>query len=251
MLVATFMDTGTPGSPADYTASIDWGNGTTTAATSITSQGTANGVVFSIFGSLAGTDTYATFGTYPVTVTVTKTASGATAIALGQAVIADAALTAVPTPALTVHTGTALPAATVVGTFTDTNLKGSASDFTATIDWGDGPVESTGIVVATATPGEYAVEGGHTYDKYGQYNTIIVVKDVGGAEVTLAAALPALPPYGSAQITVSDPPITGSTPEPSPTPSFTSTEGQNSGTVLLRRLPTLTRSRRRGTSPRF
>ena len=60
---------------------------------------------------------------YPVTVTITKTASGATAIASGQAVIAA-------TPRLTPGTATALsaqhrrarsPAGSVVGTFTDAN----------------------------------------------------------------------------------------------------------------------------------
>ncbi len=87
VLVATFMDTVAPGPPADYTASIVWGDGSAaTAATQITSQGTPNGVVFSVFGN----HTYAEQGTYRVTVTITKTASGATAIASGQAVIADA-----------------------------------------------------------------------------------------------------------------------------------------------------------------
>ncbi len=84
VLVATFMDAGTAGSPAAYTASINWGNGTTTAATRITAQGTASGEVFSVFGSTV----YPTKGVYPITVAITKTASGATAIASGQAVIA-------------------------------------------------------------------------------------------------------------------------------------------------------------------
>ena len=117
VLVATFMDTGTPGPPSAYTASIDWGNGTTTAATSITSQGTPNGVVFSVFG----TNTYASIGTYPLTVTITKTASGATGIASGQAFISATAGTITPgtATALSANTGVALAAGSVIGTFTD------------------------------------------------------------------------------------------------------------------------------------
>ena len=85
VLVATFMDTGTPGSPSDYTASINWGDGSTaTADTRITSQGTPNGVVFSVYGN----HTYAMAGSFTVVTTITKTASGSTAIAASSATIA-------------------------------------------------------------------------------------------------------------------------------------------------------------------
>ena len=68
VLVATFMDAGTIGSPSAYTASIAWGDGSTSAATRITASGTANGTVFSVFGN----HTYANNGTFPVVVTITK-----------------------------------------------------------------------------------------------------------------------------------------------------------------------------------
>ena len=69
VLVATFTDSGTIRPVTDYTASIDWGDGTAaTTATRITSQGTPNGTVFSVFGN----HTYAAQGNFPIVVTITK-----------------------------------------------------------------------------------------------------------------------------------------------------------------------------------
>ncbi len=218
VLVGTFMDTGTPGVPTDYAATIDWGDGTTSAATQITSQGTPNGVVFSVFGN----HTYAEEGTYPVNVTITKTASGATAIASGQAVIGDAALTGTPpTPAtLTASTGVALPAASIIGSFTDANTAAPAGDFTATIDWGDGAANSIGTVVAGTTAGSFNVEATHKYAKPGTYTPSIVVHDDGGSTVTLATP-------NTASIAVTDAAVTGST------KNFTAVEGINTGMFVL------------------
>ena len=58
------------------------------------------------------------------------------------------------------------------------------SDFTATIDWGDGSPNSTGTI-AGAMGGPYSVEGGHTYAAFGTYTITTVVTDVGGSVVTL------------------------------------------------------------------
>jgi hypothetical protein len=55
---------------------------------------------------------------------------------------------------------TALPAATEVASFTDTNLTDAANGFTATIYWGD--VTSSARVVAGSN-GNFVVSGGHTY----------------------------------------------------------------------------------------
>ncbi len=115
-LLATFTDS-TPGVPGDYTASIDWGDGSSVGTGIITSQGTGNGTVFSVYGN----HTYSEEGTYSVTVTITKTATDAVAIALGQAVIRDAALTATTATALTATTGQAMPATSIIGSFTDAN----------------------------------------------------------------------------------------------------------------------------------
>ena len=64
----------------------------------------------------------------------------------------------------------------VVATFTDTDAAGTADDFAATIDWGDGVVDGDAgdegddaVVVRPSAdvPGEFEVVGSHTYDQAG------------------------------------------------------------------------------------
>jgi uncharacterized protein (TIGR03118 family) len=190
VLVATFMDTGTPGSPASYSATIDWGDKTgTTAPTRITSQGVANGTVFSIFGN----HTYAETGTHAITVTITNTADGAQAIASGQAVIADAALTpSVTQPSVAQTEGVVFSGP--VASFTDGNPSATTSDYTyVTINWGDGTPATAGTITQTGTimVPAFLVSGTHTYADagvnggIGHYAITVNVHDKDGATATI------------------------------------------------------------------
>jgi hypothetical protein len=211
VLVATFMDSGTIASPAGYTATINWGDGSSpTVASSITSTGTADGTLFSVFGN----HIYADEGSYPITVTITKTTSGATAVASSQAVIADATLTAGAAVALTPHTGTIIGPA--VGSFTDADPIAPISDFTAIIYWGDGSNSAGTIDQPGGVGTPFIVVGTHAYATPGVYSITTNVTDVGGSAVTLT---------GSA--TVTDVAVTGAV------RSFPAVEGQNTGTIVL------------------
>ena len=66
-----------------------------------------------------------------------------------------------------------------VATFTDANPNATASDFSATINWGDGTT-TTGAVVAQ-NGGGFAVDGAHTYSDEGKYTVSTTIKDVGGS----------------------------------------------------------------------
>jgi uncharacterized repeat protein (TIGR01451 family) len=155
-------------------------------------------------------------GTYQVVVSVTQSSLPITVSGASFAVIADAPLTAGAATLLAPHTGVELPASTVVATFSDGNTGATTADFIATIDWGDGSPQSTGVVVATATPGVFDVEGRHTYARPGTYTTLVTVHDDGGSQVVVP---------GSA--TVTDLALTGST------KNFTSVEGQSTGEFVL------------------
>jgi PKD repeat protein len=86
-VVATFTDANTANVAGDFTATIDWGDGTTTAG--IVSGGAGSFTV-------SGSHTYASAGSYPVTVTLTDDAPGtATATVTSTANVA-APIIAVP-----------------------------------------------------------------------------------------------------------------------------------------------------------
>src|SRR5712692_7433611 len=147
--VASFSDSNTSNVASDFTAAIDWGDGTTTAGTVSGSNGS-----FTVNGS----HTYAQGGQETIGVTVKDDAPGFAADAAsstavvglsGQVVLASAT------------EGTPVPPATTVATFTDGNQADLASGFTATIDWGDG---TTTPGTVTGSNGSFSVQAGpHTY----------------------------------------------------------------------------------------
>ena len=74
-----------------------------------------------------------------------------------------------------------------VATFTHANPAGAASDYTATITWGDGTASTAGTVSAAAGGG-FEVTGSHTYAAAGKYTTSIAINDVGGAKATATSS---------------------------------------------------------------
>jgi hypothetical protein len=153
--VATFTDAFAGNVASDFTAFIDWGDGTTTTGSVSGASG-----AFTVNGS----HTYATAGTDQLKVSVLDDGVG-TASASGAATATIAARVLAGQMALNSATeGTALPNTTAVATFTDNVTSDAAGDFTATINWGDGTT-TTGTVVGSA--GSFTVEGGHTYGDEG------------------------------------------------------------------------------------
>src|SRR5205823_14171442 len=140
LVVATFTDTNPDAAASDFTSSVDWGDGTQ-------SQGTVQKVQgrFQILGG----HTYSRVRSFPVSVTIhhldkSGAPNGATATAPSQAHVIDAALTGAPNP-ITAVVG--VPFAGPVASFSDPNPFAVASDFTATISWGDGTT-SAGTIEA-------------------------------------------------------------------------------------------------------
>src|SRR5262249_50920102 len=71
------------------------------------------------------------------------------------------------------------PFSGTVATFRDANPFGTASEFSATIHWGDGEV-SVGEVRADG-PGRFRVIGSHTYAVADKYDVIVEIADEGGS----------------------------------------------------------------------
>ena len=152
--VATFTDSGFPtNTAADLTATINWGDGTTTAGT-LVGDGAGGFTV-------SGAHTFAEEGSTPISVTVADDAPGtATATITSALTIADAPLTASP---VAVSGTEGAPLTNVdVATFLDADPLGTVTDFLATVDWGDGTPVTAGTIVQDAA-GTFHVQGSHTY----------------------------------------------------------------------------------------
>ncbi len=162
----TFTDANTSAPASDFAATITWGDG-------VTSTGTVSGSGGSY--TVSGSHAYADEGSYPVSVSVTDD-GGSTAGGNGTALVSDASLTA---GSLSLSGATEGAGATNASfTFTDANTSAPASDFAATITWGDG-VTSTGTV--SGSGGSYTVSGSHAYADEGSYPVSVSVTDDGGS----------------------------------------------------------------------
>jgi hypothetical protein len=86
-----------------------------------------------------------------------------------------------------------------VSTFSTTDLKATASEFTAVVNWGDG--QSTGGAIVMLGPGKFAVVGNHTYAQPGTFSISSTVHDGEGqsaADSSLATiSAPALTVAGA------------------------------------------------------
>src|SRR5207245_3578627 len=116
------------------TPTIDWGDGQTSPAT-----------VDATHSLISGTHTYTEEGTFNGSVSYSDDC-GSHKVAF-QAKVADAALSATGVP-VSATAGVAFSA--TVATFTDADPAGTASDYTATISWGDG---STSAGTIGSAPG--------------------------------------------------------------------------------------------------
>jgi hypothetical protein len=171
-VVALFSDPDPRDAGSDFTVTIAWGDGRTSA-------GTVSPAADGLF-QVTGSHAYAEESTSPNQVTVSiQDDRGASAVATAIAVVADAPLTPVPVT-LTV-TGNKNFAG-IVGLFTDADPAGTWTDYTATITWDDGST-SAGVVSGS---GPFVVTAAHQFGTFKGPHTIVVsVIDTGGRSATI------------------------------------------------------------------
>jgi hypothetical protein len=167
--VASFNDPDGNSQPSEYSATIDWGDGSSSAGTISGSGGNY---------TVSGSHTYAEEGSHTVKVTITDTDNSSNALTTSaSATVADAALHAVGnSPSVSGKT-----ASGTVASFGDNDPNGTRSDYTASINWGDG---TTTHGTVTKGPSPFDVEGSHTYSKSGTYTVTTTIRDAGGSTAT-------------------------------------------------------------------
>jgi hypothetical protein len=178
-VVANFTDGNPSASMSDFSATISWGDGTT-------SKGTISANNFGGY-DVTGSHTYAIEGGLAFSVTITDV-GGSTATANGMAAVADAPLSANGL-SLTETQGVAFNA--VLASFTDANLQSTASDFKAVITWGDGTISNG--TVSQNSAGNFSVLGSYKYALAGDYSISIQIFDAGGASATASDSVHVVP----------------------------------------------------------
>jgi hypothetical protein len=180
--VATFTYSDPSAVAGNFSATITWGDGSNSTGTisSISSGG------FLVTGS----HTYLEEGSFSATVIISSLQSSATANSSAQ--VADAPLTVrgivnPPSGEGEVFSG-------VVASFTDADPRAAASDYSASISWGDGS-QSAGTV--TANGASFNVQGSHTYSEEGTPAVSVTISDAAASVIAHST------------ITVTDAPLTG------------------------------------------
>jgi hypothetical protein len=173
------------------TATINWGDGSTSAATRISWPDCGDCGNVEVSGSHVYDANIPATKKYQVTITLHDDGGQSATSEAGSIAIADAALTADANKTLT---ATATKSSTaVVGSFKDAaGGQAKAADFTASINWGDS-LTSAGTVTQTAS-GAFSVSGSHTYAAAGTKAITVTVTDQEGSTVTLHATATVAPP---------------------------------------------------------
>lgn len=158
-----FTDANTGAPSSDFSASCSWGDGSPASAGTIAGSG----------GSYTAScnHTYSEEGSYPVTVTVNDVGGSSTS-ASNTATVNDAPLTAACATSISPQAFNASTAS-----FTDADPNGIASDYTATINWGDGSPNSAGTISGGPGHGPYMVSGSHSYTSTGIYTITTTITD--------------------------------------------------------------------------
>ena len=169
--LANFSDADTNATASEYSATIAWGDGSSSAGTITGSAGSF---------TVSGGHTFAEEGTKAVSVTIDDTDNPSnSATAQSTIIVGDAALTASPACAAT----SLMSYSGRTATFADAASPfGTASDFTAKINWGDGA--SAAGTVSSVGGGTYAVDGSHTFPSTGRFTVSTTIIDLGGSMAT-------------------------------------------------------------------
>jgi PKD repeat protein len=184
--IASFTDPAGAGdeTPADFTATINWGDNSTTDTGTVVSDGNGN------YHVEAPAHTYAEEGTYTVTVSVTHGQS--TAVTLKQVTVADQQLTGVTVTPPSATEGSATAANFNIASFTDpagVGVETAAGDFTATINWGDNSGTVSGTVVSDGNGNYHIVAPAHTYAEEGNYTVTVTVTHAQLPAVSVTASV--------------------------------------------------------------
>src|SRR5262249_19779191 len=158
--IASFTDANPLATVADFTATIDWGDGTPQSAGRITQTGQNPPTTSGTF-TVSGNHVFAQPGTYTLTVYVQD--DGGSRLTLNPTVTVVAS-TIVVTPQMFSAVEGQPVINVLVATFTDSGIPGPISSYSASISWNDG-------TPGTTNAGQIVLLGGNVFGVYGSLPT--------------------------------------------------------------------------------
>ncbi len=205
VVLATFSDLGGPEATGDYSAGIDWGDGTGMDAGTIVANSDGS---FSVVGSHA----YARAGAYGVNVQISHenaappgsgntgpggngpsgpgnpgnpggpgNISGPGPFIVGPNGAGISLGTSYSSVTLTEGT----PSVPLLLTFSRYLSTDSPGDFTATIDWGDNTGITGATIASTPVGGGFSIGGNHQYAQEGSYTAVVQLTRIGIGQTTV------------------------------------------------------------------
>jgi len=164
--VATFTDSDPSAMADSFVAVIDWGDGSSTSFGTITTNGSGG-------FDVSGQHTYDDEGSFTATVIIAEQEPGTgTATVMDTATVAEADVLSGTPRSFAAPPGASFT--TVVADFTDALTTAVASDFMATIDWGDA---TTSAGTVSGGGGSFQVSGTHTYATTGTFSVKVTLSD--------------------------------------------------------------------------
>jgi hypothetical protein len=161
--VASFTDPAVLEPISNYSASINWGDGSPAT--------TGNLVVSGSTILVQGGHTYTEEGSYTITVTINHEAT-TTQTVTSLATVTDQNVVATGGFTVTAIKGTTSTPQTVA-TFADPSGAEPTANYSATIDWGDGGPTSQGTI--TEAGGVFTVQGSHNYQAVGNFTLTVTI----------------------------------------------------------------------------
>ncbi len=185
VVVATFTDADPGGHLGDYSATIKWGDGQTSAGT-VAASGTPG--IFAVQGNHA----FAEEGTYKVKVTITDDDHDVPPSGIPRSITTVTTGITVNDAPLTL-TKAAVPAqmegasgSFIVATLTDSDPGGIPGDYSGMITWGDGTtttLTAANFVPVAKSPGVLSVVATHAYADEGSFTAATQVWDTDGVRL--------------------------------------------------------------------
>jgi hypothetical protein len=155
-----------------------------------------------VFPSPAVTSVVVTMGTSAIfNFDGTTVVSGPSDTAPNNLVAGDDVVLAEPTnPQTTIQATAGVPVSAVLGSFSDTDPNGTAGDYTAVVNWGDG--SQSGATLSPAGGG-FSATGNHTFTRQGTFQVSTTVTDFGGSTQTSRVTVVVAPRSSSTSLACS------------------------------------------------